>query len=138
MEPASTLQPGRMITYRIDSARRLVLVTMTGTPSAAEISANQAELRAHPDFDPVYALLADFSKASFAAIAPADVRQHAMQDPFGPASPRAVVARQESDFSIVKMFEVYSELSARTGPVKAFTDIASALAWIESMQAKSC
>lgn len=121
-----------MISYRIDPARRLVLVTFTGTPSAAAVSANQAELRAAPGFDPAYALLADFSKASFAAFDLSDVRLHAAQDPIGPDSSRAVVVRQDSDLGIVRMFEAYSELQGRAGPVKAFTDIPSALAWIKN------
>ncbi|PJI37566.1 hypothetical protein [Ferrovibrio sp.] len=123
-----------MISYRIDPARRLVLVTFTGTPSAADISTHQAELRRAPDFDPAYALLVDFSAASFANIQPADVRMHVMQDPFDPAAPHAIVVRQESDSSMVRMFETYSELSARTGPVQAFTDIPSALAWLDSLR----
>lgn len=131
----SVLQPRSMITYRIDPARRLVLVTITGTPSADEISANQAELRAAPDFDPAYALLVDFSKASFAHIQPADVRQHAEQDPFSATSPRAIVVQQTADRSIVRMFGTYRELSGQGGPVEAFSTVAEALAWIDSIRA---
>ncbi len=123
-----------MITYRIDAARRLVLVTITGAPSADEISANQAELRAAPDFDPAYALLIDFSKASFANIQPADVRLHAEQDPFDANTPRAVVVQQASDRSIVRMFGTYRELSGRGAPVETFSTAAEALAWIDSLR----
>lgn len=132
--PSSVLQPRHMISYRIDPARRLVLVTFTGTPSAAEISANQAELRADPDFDPAYALLADFSKASFAYIQAADIRLHVMQDPFELTAPHAIVVGQNSDASMVRMFESYAELSSRTGPVRAFTDLSTALAWLDSLR----
>ncbi len=124
-----------MITYSIDPDRRLVTVTATGALSADAVSANQTEFPAAPGFDPSYALLADFSRASFAAFEPGDVRQHAAQDPFGPASPRAVVVRQDADRGIVRMFEVYSELHGHTGPVRAFTDAASALAWIDQVRA---
>lgn len=123
-----------MISYRIDPVRRLVLVTMTRTPSAAEISANQAALRADPDFDPAYALLVDFSKASFAEIQSADVRRHAEQDPFDATAPRAIVVQQESDRSMVRMFDTYHELAGHHAPVQAFTDIESALAWIDSLR----
>jgi hypothetical protein len=123
-----------MITYRIDPDRRLVTVTAMGALPADAVSANQAELRAAPGFDPSYALLADFTRASFAAFEPGDVRQHAAQDPFGPTSPRAVVVRQDADRGIVRMFEIYSELHGRTGPVRAFTDIPNALTWIESLR----
>ena len=117
MGHASARQLRRMITYSIDPDRRLVTITAVGMLSAEAISANQAELRVAPDFDPSYALLADFRNASFAAIAPGDVRRHAEQDPFGPASPRAVVVRQESDRSMVRMFEVYHEMTGRSAPV---------------------
>lgn len=123
-----------MISYRIDPARRLVLVTFTGTPSAAEISANQAELRADPAFDPAYALLADFSKASFADIQSADVRRHAEQDPFDATAPRAIVVQQATDRSIVRMFGTYRELSGHHTPVEAFASMAEALAWIDSLR----
>lgn len=123
-----------MISYRIDPARRLIVVTGTGTLSAEAISANQAELRRAPDFDPSYALLVDFRKASFAAIEPGHVRRHAAEDPVGPASPRAVVVQRESDRGMVRMLEMYRELNNLAGPVQAFTDIDSALAWIDSLR----
>lgn len=123
-----------MISYRIDPARRLVLVTMSRSPSAAEISANQAALRADPGFDPTYALLVDFSQASFAEIQPADVRRHAEQDPFDATSPRAIVVQQATDRSIVRMFATYRELSGHNTPVEAFASVAEALAWIDSLR----
>lgn len=135
MGRAFAQQPRRMITYSIDPARRLVTVTAVAMLSADAISANQAELRVAPGFDPSYALLADFRNASFAAIGPGDVRLHAEQDPFGPASPRAVVVRQESDRSMVRMFEVYHEMTGRGALVGAFTDLSAALDWIESVRA---
>lgn len=131
---ASAQQPRRMITYSIDPARRLVTVTAVGMLSADAISANQAELRLAPGFDPSYALLADFRNASFAAIGPGDVRLHAEQDPFGPAAPRRGGAAG-SDRSMVRMFEVYHEMTGRSGPVGAFTDLSAALDWIESVRA---
>lgn len=131
----SALQPRHMISYRIVPARRLVLVTMNSSPSAAEISANQATLRADPDFDPAYALVVDFSKASFADIQPADVRRHAEQDPFDATSPRAIVVQQAADRSIVRMFGTYRELSGHNTPVEAFASMAEALAWIDGLRA---
>ena len=131
---ALSRHPAHMISYRIDPARRLVLVTFASTPSAAEISTHQAELRRAPDFDPGYALLVDFSAASFANIQAADIRLHVMQDPFELTAPHAIVVRQDSDASMVQVFESYAELSARTGPVRAFTDIPSALAWLDSLR----
>jgi len=124
-----------MITYSIDPDRRLITVTATGALSADAVSANQTELRVAPGFDPSYALLADFSRASFAAFELADVRLHAAEDPVGPDSPRAVVVQQDSDLGIVRMLEVYRELNGHTGPVGAFTDVAAALAWIDSVRA---
>lgn len=123
-----------MISYRIDPARRLVIVTGTGMLSGEAISASQAELRMAPGFDPSYALLVDFRTASFAAIEPGHVRRHAAEDPIDPASPRAVVVRHDSDRGMVRMLEVYRELNNHTGPVRAFTDMAEALAWIDSVR----
>lgn len=132
--PQPVPQPRRMISYRIDPDRRLVLVTITGTPAPAEISQNQAEMREAPDFDPAYALLVDFTQASFARFQPADVRRHATDDPFDPASPHAIVVRQDSDASMVRMFETYSELAARPRQVRAFTDLNTAIAWLDSLR----
>lgn len=123
-----------MISHRIDKNRRLVTVTGHGILLPEQISANQAAIRNDPDFDPSFALMVDFRKASFANVASAHVRQHAEDDPFGPKSPRAIVISGKTDIGMVGIFEAYSQLVEHHGPVKGFYDLNSAWDWIESVR----
>jgi hypothetical protein len=123
-----------LISYRIDRTRRLVEVTGAGSLSPEEISDCQAAIGADPAFDPDFALLLDFRAASLAAMQPTHVRQHAKQDPFGPASPRAMLFRDRGDAAIMSLFRAHSVVAEHTGPVQVFEDVDAALAWIEDVR----
>ena len=122
-----------MLSYRIDGARRLVTVTGTGVLTAHEISEAQAAIGTDPEFHPGFALLIDFRTASLSTVEAEEVRRHALEDPFAPNSPRAIVISSEVDYGVVRMFEAYSELAGRSGPVQAFRDPAGALSWLEEV-----
>lgn len=123
-----------MLTYRIDASPRLVMIKGVGALSADEISTNQVAMATAPGFDPTYALLVDLVMVSLAKIEPPDTRRHAVQSPFGPTSPRAVVVGHDAERSMVRMLSAYSELYDHS-PMRDFADMASALAWIDSVRA---
>ena len=120
-----------MIGYQIDRPRRVVLTTASGILSAGAIRDYQDRLRADPDFDPTFALIADFRAANLAEVTPSDIRRLAEEAPFGPESPRALVVSDDTNYGLARMFGAYSELAARKGPVEAFRDLESAWVWIE-------
>jgi hypothetical protein len=124
------------ITWHIDTALRLVIVTYVGKVTLASLAAAQAEARRHPDFDPGFALLFDYTKADPSEIDTAAVKRIAAGTPFGPAAPRAFVVADDVGYGLVRMFRAYSELAGRGDMVEAFRDRDEAIRWIASVMAK--
>ena len=120
------------ITYHIDPALRLVVVTYVGKVTLGALAAAQAEARSRPDFDPSYALLLDYTQADASEIDTAAVKRIAANTPFGPKAPRAFVVADEVGYGLVRMFRAYSELSGRGDMVEAFRDRDAAIRWIAS------
>ena len=125
--------PQPSITYHIDPALRLVVVTYVGKVTLATLAAAQAEARARPDFDPSFALLFDYTQADASEIDTAAVKRIAASTPFGPAAPRAFVVADEVGYGLVRMFRAYSELAGRGDMVEAFRDRDEAIRWIASV-----
>ena len=86
---------------------------------------------ADPDFDPTFALIADFRAASLSEVTAFDIRRLAEEAPFGPDSPRALVVSDDANYGLARMFGAYSELAERKGPVEAFRDLETAWTWVE-------
>ena len=123
------------ITYQIDPALRLVIVTYIGKVTLQALAAAQAEARARPDFDPSFALLFDYTQADASEIDTAAVKRIASNTPFGPKAPRAFVVSDEVGYGLVRMFRAYSELAGRGDMVEAFRDRDEAIRWIASVMA---
>jgi len=119
-----------MLTYRIDRAQKLVLLTGSGELSAAEVLSVQQLLRDDPGFDPGFALLADYREVTQSDLDAVNMRQIAANVPFDPAVRRAFVVRGEHNYGIARMFESFSDLAERGGRVRAFLDLEAAVRWL--------
>ena len=120
-----------MLSYRIDRQRRLVLVTASGSIAVAEIMGYQDRLRADPDFEPTYSLLADCSSVTLADLDAPGMRRIVANVPFHPSARRAIVVRNLADYGIIRIYQALTELGNR-GEVQPFHDIDAALAWIDT------
>lgn len=118
------------ITWEIDPARRLVIVTYIGKVTLETLAAAQAEVRRDPAFDPAFALLFDYTRADASGIDTAAVKRIAAATPFVPGAPRAFVVADEVGYGLIRMFRSYSELAGRGDLVEAFRDRAEAIRWI--------
>ena len=119
-----------MVTYGIDRAQRLVVITCSGELTAADLPETQRRLRADPDFDASFALLFDVRQASLAQIDAATLRRTAAGTPFGAAAPRAYLTSDEAAFGLMRMLQIYSEVKKFGGPLQVFRDLDSAMAWL--------
>jgi hypothetical protein len=120
-----------MLSYQIDSARRIVMVTGTGTLTAAEIVDVQNRVRADPAFDPMFALLSDYRLVASFELSAAEVRAIAATTPFHPSAKRSLVMADQLGLGMARMFQAYSELALNSTTLKVFRDdIDAAMAWL--------
>lgn len=98
----------------IDVKQRLVIHTFSGVLSDEDVSDLPSKVRAHPDFDPTFSELLDFSgitggTLSTAAIAAAAQRKTS----FIPTARRVIIASQDHLFGLARMGQAFAE---RTRP----------------------
>jgi hypothetical protein len=122
-----------MIEFRVDRARRLVEATGTGLITFGELVKSQSDISKDPDFDPSFALLADYRAASFAKLDVTDVRRLVQTVPFNATAPRAFLIGSDMDFALVRLFGVYNEVQ-HTGLARGFRDQETAMSWIEQVR----
>jgi hypothetical protein len=120
-----------MLTYRIDHVTRIVEVTGTGLLTVEELTEGRGRLRADPQFDASYALLADYRLVSFSAFSSASARNVAERVPF--KGPRAFVVSDIASFGALRVFEAFNELAGHS-PAQVFRDMETARAWIEGVR----
>lgn len=119
-----------MLAYRIDHTRRIVEVTGAGMLTAQEVAEGRDRLRADPEFNASYALLADYRAVSFSALENANWRV-AKDVPFN--GPRALVVSDAASAAVLRLFEAHSVIAGHS-PAQAFRDMETALTWIEGVR----
>jgi hypothetical protein len=115
--------------YKIDKERRLVLSSGTGTLTKEDILGHMDRLSKDLDFDPKFSQLADFTQITKLEIGPEDIRQLAEVDLFSPQSRRAMVAKDDLQFGLLRMFEIHRDLNGETG-IRGFRNFDEAMAWV--------
>ncbi len=117
--------------HKIDKERRLVFSSGDGVLTREGIVAYRALLLKDPDFDPTFSQLADFTKYTGTALEPEEIRQLANDNLFSPGSRRAFVVKDDLQFGLARMFEIYRDLKGETG-IRVFRSYDEALEWIET------
>jgi hypothetical protein len=105
-----------------EPAKRLVVFTASGHLTAAEVLDVQDQLRADPNFDPVFSLLADhlqITGSDFDGLELLDMARNAL---FGPTARRAFVIRGKLGYGLVPMFGTFASLETRSGDVRVFEE----------------
>jgi hypothetical protein len=94
----------------IDVQRKLVACTYYGEVNDADLFDVAALISSHPDFDPSFSELVDFSEVTAVAASTLAIEKSARQKSiFSLTSRHAVVAPQDHIFGLVRMFEVLAE-----------------------------
>jgi hypothetical protein len=116
--------------FEIDKVRRLVRSFAWGTVTLADFLQNQRTLRTHPEFNPDFDQISDYSEITSVAISAEEVQLLAHQTLFSTKSRLAFVAPSKLAFGMVRMFEAYHELSSTPSNTMVFTNVSEALAWL--------
>jgi hypothetical protein len=104
------------LTIEVD--RQVVISTFTGEINDADLLSVHPLIRSHPDFDPDFSEILDFSGVTAANLSTAAI-QHASQRPsnFNPTSKHIVVAPQDFLFGLARMSQVLAESTRPNGAV---------------------
>lgn len=116
-------------TYRVDTEQRLVVLTLTGVVTGAELDGVRAQIRQDPAFDPSFPVLVDASELNPAALTSATVRARAANLPAQPMR-IALVAPADAVFGIGRMYQMMTEGSGNV--IEVFRGTDEAVAWLTS------
>ena len=113
----------------IDSAARVVIVTVIGALGDAELQSLGDQLEKNPEVAPDFALLIDLRQADGKNVTSPGVRSLATRAlVFSPASRRAVVVPSDLGFGMARMYEMLRE--GRGGGMRVFRDYGEARRWV--------
>lgn len=94
----------------IDVKQRLVVSTYFGEVNEAEILGHISRIHSHPDFDPSFAELLDFSGVTGGRVSPSIVQAVARRaSVFNPTSMHVIIAPRDVVFGLARMSAVYAE-----------------------------
>jgi hypothetical protein len=94
----------------IDVSQRLVISTFSGELNEVDLLSFYSLIRSHPDFDPSYSEIVDFSAVTSVSVSSSAV-QEASQRPsnFYRTSTHVVIAPQDHIFGLARMSQVFAE-----------------------------
>jgi len=116
-------------TYRLDHGRRLLVVTLAGLVTAAELDALSSAVRDDPAVDRSWPALVDASTLNPASITTELLRSRASVPRADPVLV-AIVAPADVVFGLARMFQMMSE--GRGNAIEVFRDSTAALAWLHT------
>ena len=117
------------MSYKIDSARRLVLTRAWGELSSRELFDVMSQILLDPRFDPTYRSLGDLRDVTSITVDAMETAQTAASPLFAKGARRAIVATSDVAFGMARMFATFSERAGHE--VRVFRDMALAEAWLD-------
>jgi hypothetical protein len=115
--------------YTIDKERRLVLSSGTGVLTKEDLWGHMERLSKDPDFNPDFCQVSDFTQIDELEVGPEEVRELAQRNIFSPRSRRAFVVKNDLQYGLARMFEIYRELHGEEG-IRVFRTFDEAMDWI--------
>ena len=98
------------VRVEVDIARKVVITHFIGDFQEADLLGIPALIRSHPDFDPSYAEIVDFSAITGGDLSSAALQEHMKRESvFSPTSMHIVIAPQAYIFGLSRMAQVYAE-----------------------------
>lgn len=117
------------VSYRIDTARDLVVSVASGVVTDDDLLEHQQRLREDPAFQPSFRQLFDFRQGTTNQVSGRGVRQLAIAPAFGKGSKRALLVPDDAAFGLARMFQTLRDESENEA-IAIFRDEAAALAWL--------
>lgn len=94
----------------IDVKRRLIVSTFSGEINDAEVLSVASLMRSHPDFDPSFSEIADFSGVTAGTLSSSAVRELSQRESIlSPTSMHVALAPQGHIFGVFRMAQVLAE-----------------------------
>ena len=94
----------------IDVKQRLIVSTFYGEINDAEVLSLASLIRSHPDFDPSFSEIADFSGVTAGALSTSAVRELSQRESIlNPTSMHVALAPQGHIFGVFRMAQVLAE-----------------------------
>ena len=93
------------IEYHIDTARRIVFTKAIAAPTMETLTAYFARLASDPDFDPMFAQLADYADVEPGTFTSDELRRLAEMTPFALEARRAIVVRPGLQYGLARMYQ---------------------------------
>jgi hypothetical protein len=120
------------IRYKIERDRRLVISTGWDTLTFDEIMVHREQMTHDPDFDPAFNQLADVSAVADLEVSIDEAKELASRNLFSRKSKRAFVATKPVIFGMLRLMEVYHEISVAPEQVAIFHDRDEAMKWLDA------
>jgi hypothetical protein len=97
---------------KIDVEKRLVHSALSGHTDDQEFLQQRFIIKSHPDFDPSFSEIVDFTGVTGGEISNAAIRNQAERETiYQPTSKHVVVCPMDLCFGLARMFQVYAEHS---------------------------
>ena len=94
----------------VDVKQRLVVSTFYGEINDAEVLSVASLIRSHPDFDPNFSEIADFSGVTAGTLSTSAVQELSLRESIlSPASMHVAIAPQGHIFGVFRMAQVLAE-----------------------------
>ena len=90
---------------------------------------HQESLLKDSDFDPNFSQLLDFTQFAKFDLTSAEVRQASRNTVFSPRARRAFVVKNDLQYGLARMFELYRDLAGEVG-IRIFRSWDEALDWV--------
>jgi hypothetical protein len=116
------------VKYTILKNYNLLILHYDGEVTLSELAQNRLELLRDTDFQPSYAQLVDLRSGQMSNLSTADVRSLSSSTIFNPGVKRAIVAPNDLEFGMARMFGVFVERFGQQ--VRVFRSIEEACEWL--------
>lgn len=94
----------------VDVSQRLVLSTFSGELTDADVVGAASLIRSHPDFDPGFSEILDYSGVTAASVSTSVVQELSRRESlYNLASVHAIIAPQDVIFGLARMAQVFGE-----------------------------
>ena len=98
------------VNVTIDARQKVVLVTLTGEIKDADLIEIPAATKAHPEFDPSFSEIVDFSAVTGGKVSTFAVQTLAQRTSiYNRTSKHVVIAPQAHGFGLTRMYQVYAQ-----------------------------
>jgi hypothetical protein len=115
--------------FKIYKERRLVMSTFSGVVTMADALAHRQNLQKHPDFDPSFSQLVDFSNVTKIELSREDIERLAQDTIFSLNSRRAALATCDLAYELARMFEMLRKSKGEEG-LRVFRHLDEAVDWV--------